>query len=95
MPDNWRLGEKVGTQCSLVVLGEFRHALFSFLSSPAAGIHAGRIVTTYVEPDLDDRGAVVNEGRPESVPAQYNEQSELVEEVEKGSQTIDFDLRTE
>ena len=55
------------------------------------GEHLVRI-TTYAsgDPDAEPPKLAV----PERVPARYNARSELRKTVEKGSNTIDFDLRS-
>jgi hypothetical protein len=74
--------------------------------SPAYGVtdEQGRYKLLF---SADQQGATVgihrvrimsfNEGRPqenERVPARYNRESELVREVKRGQQTIDFELST-
>jgi hypothetical protein len=50
-------------------------------------------ITTYEAGEVDDQGKRVG-AVPEKVPAKYNKQTTLVEEVKRGKQTIDFKLES-
>lgn len=52
-------------------------------------------ISTYIEEDTDSDPEDALAGSAERVPARYNVNSELVENVEYGRNTIDFDLDSE
>lgn len=51
-------------------------------------------ISTYVEPTLDDNDKVVDPGKPERFPPEYNLNSSQKVEVEPGENVFDFDVET-
>ena len=49
-------------------------------------------LTTYVAPTLDDNNRVVDPGKPERFPPEYNERPTVTTEVAPGDNQIDFDV---
>lgn len=52
-------------------------------------------ISNYIPPGPGGEDGDFQKGRPETVPAQYNTESKLVETVEAGSNVFDFDLKME
>lgn len=51
-------------------------------------------VTTMLEEETDDKGKVIQKAQEETVPAKYNDETELTFDVKPGSNTFDIKLKS-
>lgn len=51
-------------------------------------------LSTYIEPTKDDNNKVIEPGKPERFPPEYNQTPSITAEVKPGENTIDFDVKT-
>ena len=52
-------------------------------------------ISTFVEPNRDSSDSLLQKGRPELVPAQYNVKTTLVADLKpEGNEVVDFDLES-
>lgn len=72
--------------------GRYRLEYIEGQKGAIAGQHKVSI-STFVEPDRDSSNPLLQKGRPELVPAQYNAKTTLVADLKSGeNEVVDFDL---
>lgn len=84
---------EAGGRTSMSITDASGHYVLEFNSTEPGAVVGGHkvTITTFEEPTEEDDGTTSG-GSPERVPAKYNTETTLVEEVKAGKQTIDFTL---